>query len=451
MTIRPWTRWIRITRHATRALALMLMAGASAALAQARAPDVEEAQAVDEAQAQPDPRWVRTVQSRDRKLRMEVACRMYEREGGGPKVLLAGAVHIGDKPYYQHLQDLVDANDIVLYEGVSPAGSERTMPANDAERLRLTEARLRLVATIAHEAGAEDEPVPSITALRDRLDGRTRALGWLDVAQRDAWGQSLEVVQGEDGLIDIRSAGPNGRFEAHRGDSDDIYFSDQEPLSPEETGQTPGIQQKLAKSLGLVFQLDEMNSDHAHWRNIDMSASELEERFDAAGLTEEGDGLFAMLEGTGLPAKLMGLILGIIEHFPGAQPRAKMMLMDMLAQADDLIALAGVEGMEELMRVLIEDRNKVVIDALAELVSLPEAPETIGIVYGAGHMPDMEERMMRRLGYKRVKERWLPAIEIDLEAEGITRMERAMMKRQLEMQLDMLRKQAQAQRQSDPV
>ncbi|MCA9294106.1 MAG: hypothetical protein KDA20_09860 [Phycisphaerales bacterium] len=449
MTSEQWKRWMRVARQTVRVVAVMAAAGAATAIAHAQATDTEPAAA--EAQSQSDELWVRTAQSRDRKLRMEVACRLYERPGGGPKVMLAGAVHVGDKPFYKKLQDILDANDVVLYEGVSPPGSERSVPASEAQRKELTNARLRLLATMAHQVETDGAQVTSLDALRAGLAGHTRALGWLDAAQRDAWGNQIQVFAQDDGTIDVRSAGPNGHFEPTRTDSDDMYFSDQQALSPEELGETPGIQQKLAKSLGLVFQLDEMDSDHAHWRNVDMSAAELEQRFAAAGLTEEGDGLFAMLEGTGLPAKLMGLVLGIIEHFPGAQPRAKMMLMDMLTHADDLMELAGVPGMEDLMRVIIEDRNKVVIDELARLVDMPDAPETIGIVYGAGHMPDLEQRMFERLGYKRTKERWLPAIEIDLEREGITRLERAMMKRQLEMQLEMMRKQAQLQRPSDPV
>ncbi len=454
MTTGNWNTWLSRAVRCTRVVAIALAAGAAASIASAEAPKTKETPAKrGDAQQKSSDLWVRTTQTSDRKLHMEVASRLYERKGGGPRVMLAGAVHIGDKPYYAKLQKLLDENDVVLFEGVSPAGSERFVPADAEGRAALTKSRLRLVATMMHEAKQDGDAAASITDLEKQLEGRSRALNWLEIAKRDAWGKAIEVVapaDGEQSSIDLRSAGPNGRFEP-RTDSDDIYFSDQDPLSSAEIGEGPGLQQKLAKSLGLVFQLDEMDSDAAHWRNTDMSASELTQRFEEAGLTGEGDGLFAMLEGTGLPAQLLGLVLGVIEHFPGAQPRAKMMLMDMLTHADDLLELGGIPGMEGLMEIIIEDRNKVVIEELVRIVESNDAPETIGIIYGAGHLPDLEERMMERLGYTRTKERWLSAIELDLKAEGISRMERALMKRQLDMQLEMMRKQARATRRGAPI
>ena len=431
----------RTVARGTKVVALMLAAGAAAAIASAQPADDAPAARQDH-DAGVD-LWLRTKQTADRKLRMEVASRLYEREGS-PPIMLVGAVHIADPDYYDALEAMLVENDMVLFEGVSPAGVERVIPADPTERVALTESRLRLLATLLHQARAAGGEARSIDELAKQLDGKYRALGWLHAARTDAWGHAIEVIDADGDRFDVRSPGPNGRFEATRSDSDDLYFSSQAALSPEEKGEVAGIQAKLAKALGLVFQLDEMDLDHPNWRNVDMTAGQLEKRFEAAGLAGEGDGLFAMLEGTGLPAKMLGLVLGVIERLPGAQPRAKMMLMDMLTHADDLLEVGGVPGMEELMRVLIEDRNKVVIDELVRVLDEPETPQTIGVIYGAGHMPDLEERL-RTLGYERAKERWVPAITLDLDRAGISRMERAIMKRQLEMQLDMMRRQAEAQ------
>lgn len=50
---------------------------------------------------------------------LEIAVRDYTPlSGEGPTVRLVGAVHIGDKAYYEALQSRLDASDLVLFEGV---------------------------------------------------------------------------------------------------------------------------------------------------------------------------------------------------------------------------------------------------------------------------------------------------------------------------------------------
>lgn len=49
--------------------------------------------------------------------------RYQSRKGGSPYVDLVGAVHVGDKQYYQTLNDLFKNYDSVLYELVAPEGT----------------------------------------------------------------------------------------------------------------------------------------------------------------------------------------------------------------------------------------------------------------------------------------------------------------------------------------
>ncbi|XHC24789.1 hypothetical protein ABWH91_10990 [Phycisphaerales bacterium ac7] len=189
-----------------------------------------------------------------------------------------------------------------------------------------------------------------------------------------------------------------------------------------------------------------MSEDGMNWRNADMSTSQIEQR--VAALGGDASALFDQLGGTGLPAQLIGMVLRIVETFPGAQARAKMMLMDMLAQSEILeIGMPGPDG-KALMQVIIDERNQVIVDRLLE--ALPEAAEkdwdTIGIIYGAGHMPDLLERLDDQVGYEVVSGDWNTAITLDLEAAGISMRERAMYKRQIEMQLEVMQRQAERQR-----
>ena len=40
--------------------------------------------------------------------------------------------------------------------------------------------------------------------------------------------------------------------------------------------------------------------------------------------------------------------------------------------------------------------------------------------HGAGHMPDLSERLEKQLGYTRVEKRWLRAIEVDLTTSAVS-------------------------------
>jgi len=386
--------------------------------------------------------WVRTILTPEGVLEMQVAVRtMKPKDGTGPSLIIAGAVHIGDRPYYQALQNLLDPLDLVLYEGVLPAGGENANPANDDEARELTKQRLRLLATMAYQI----EGVDTIDGLLRNFDGNRKAQSLVETARTDGWGFPIKMKLNEGGTADFISYGADGE-PGGEGPAADLRFSDQRPLAPAERGEVDGIQVQLANALGLTFQLEEMSEDGENWRNADMSTSEIERR--VAALGGDASALFDQLGGTGLPSQLLGMVLRVLEMFPAAQARAKMMLMDMLAQTEILdIGMPGPGG-QALMQVIIDERNQVVVDRLVE--ALPEAAkhgwESIGIIYGAGHMPDLLDRLEDQVGYKIVSGDWNTAISLDLSAAGISMRERAMYKRQIEMQIQTMKRQAERDR-----
>ncbi len=54
---------------------------------------------------------------------LEVAVTHLVHPGGGPRVDLVAAVHIADPAYFREVQRLLEAADVVLYEGIKPAGA----------------------------------------------------------------------------------------------------------------------------------------------------------------------------------------------------------------------------------------------------------------------------------------------------------------------------------------
>jgi hypothetical protein len=76
-------------------------------------------------------------------------------------------------------------------------------------------------------------------------------------------------------------------------------------------------------------------------------------------------------------------------------------------------------GVGAMMDVIIKDRNQVVMDDLARAIKEPGI-RTVAIIYGAGHLPDMEKRLADQLGYHETGEKWFTAIDVDLAKTGMS-------------------------------
>jgi hypothetical protein len=86
----------------------------------------------------------------------------------------------------------------------------------------------------------------------------------------------------------------------------------------------------------------------------------------------------------------------------------------MAEQFEDLEgAMSAFEGPNG--STIITERNKVALKVLAEQIAAGK--KKIAIFYGAGHMPDMEERLTKDLGVHRDAEQWLAAWDLRTKAE----------------------------------
>jgi tetratricopeptide (TPR) repeat protein len=88
----------------------------------------------------PAPGYLRFTRYNRAWSRLEVLCRTFRSTDGARTITLAGAVHIADLAYYRRIQAILDAHDVVLYEGVGAPGSDedyaRFVPAPEADRAR---------------------------------------------------------------------------------------------------------------------------------------------------------------------------------------------------------------------------------------------------------------------------------------------------------------------------
>ncbi len=362
--------------------------------------------------AQPES-YVRVQDSDDGgKAILQVAIRTFEKQGS-PTVHLVGAVHIGDQAYYDDLQKFLDAQDLVLFEGVKPADAGKELArADDAAKVKVTKSRQRLLAVVWHRYYQKHKAYPQdIDAALEGVHGSMARLGRAAVV--DAWGNEQTILvserEGAAPTIDIISLGADGAA-GGEGGAADLHFKDQKPLTREEKAGGEGIQAKLAKALGLEFQLAAMDYSREKWRNSDMTVDELQDKLAESGLS--GGALFSMLDGSSLMSKMLGAVLGMIGQSPEMSFFVKAMVVETLAHAEELMEAQSQsgKGMGQFMRVLIEDRNAVVFRDLEG--ALTEGHATIALFYGAGHLADMEERLVE-MGFAPTGTVWKDAVVVD--------------------------------------
>lgn len=391
--------------------------------------------------AQDDAAWkgsgpyMRVVDVDETHMRLDMAVRLFvPAEGDGPTIALAGAMHIARPTFYQMLQSFLDAQDLVLFEGVKPRGTGGLDAADDSVRVRRTEAAIRFLAIMLARHHVKGEAYPAtLEELAVAIGARSKEQGeWVRSSAIDAWDHPL-VYSPTIAGFDLRSLGADGK-EGGEGFDKDLAFADQKPLTDAETGDDPGLQSQMARALGLAFQLEAMHMDRPNFRNSDLTIDQVQERVAERG----GDAsmLFKILDGSSLAGKVVRFLLGLIEGNAHMQAMVKVLLMETMAATDieNLGQMEGMpKGMAELMHVIVVDRNNVVIEDLKSVLAEKDPPKSIGIVYGAGHMGDMEKRLVADCGYRHVGGFWFEAISVDLKESGLSRAEVQQMERMLEM------------------
>jgi len=389
--------------------------------------------------------YARVVESdQGETLELQISARTMVPPGGkGPAVKLVGVTHIGDKAYYEALQKYLDAQDLVLYEGVKPAGSAggEDKAESEADRVKKTERRLRLLAILTERYRRDHKDIPdSVDQLIEGLGGPARKIA--KSALSDAWGHAIAYEPGVKTEASGDKPAPRRTFDwvslgadgvaGGEGDNKDIRFSAQSPLSKEERTGGGGMQENLASSLGLQFQLTAIDYDRPKWRNSDMSFDQIQK--DLADLNASGDMLFKMLDGSSFSAKILNVVLAVVRSSPAMAANATVMLMEVLSVADTLLDRGGPGGEQNgaLMKVIIQHRNDAVLaDFKAAIAEKPELG-SVALFYGAGHLPDLRGKL-EAMGYTldASKDQWFSAIRVNAKESGISAQQIASMRQMI--------------------
>lgn len=283
---------------------------------------------------------------------LQIAVREFVPRGGAqPVIWLAGVSHVGESNYYARLQKLLDAQGLVLYEGVTDRASR----------------------------AAKRPPVES----------------------------------------------------------------------PED--ELGSLQNTMAESLGLAYQLNSIDYDRKHFRNSDLTIEEIAQLMAREGpagkpgkTAQEFEKLMELMQGDSLIGALVGGILKLIGSNPKLQAMMKLAMIEMLGRfKGDLSQFEGLAPeWQRLMEILLRARNDAVLKDLQTELSQRAPAKSIAIFYGAAHMEDLERRVTERFGYRLGRELWLPAFSVDLEKTQITPAELSFVQTVVDWQMQILEQKA---------
>jgi hypothetical protein len=179
---------------------------------------------------------------------------------------------------------------------------------------------------------------------------------------------------------------------------------------PEPSSHPVGIlQQGMKNLLELEYQLECIDYRKRNFVHADMSLKELEESM--ARRSESLGTILLRIMARALAQQDKIEVSSDLEILMALFDRnralaLKRLLAEQFENADGMLeALSGPDG-----STLITERNKVALRILSEQIA--RGKKRIGIFYGAGHLPDMEERLRKDFGLRRQSERWVVAWDL---------------------------------------
>jgi hypothetical protein len=173
------------------------------------------------------------------------------------------------------------------------------------------------------------------------------------------------------------------------------------------------FQRALKDVLGLEFQLDGIDYKKKNFVHADLEPQEF-----ARLQTQKGESLIGLLfkamvqdwkrqaAGDSKSPDAFELLAALTSA--DSQRRLKLLFARELEDIEKV--MAGIEEGTEGGSVIIVERNKAALRALRK--GLDAGKKKFGIFYGAGHLPDMEKRLIQEFRLHRTGQEWLTAWDV---------------------------------------
>lgn len=177
------------------------------------------------------------------------------------------------------------------------------------------------------------------------------------------------------------------------------------------SGLLNAVQKGFARMLHASHQLDKIDYSPSSFIHADVSPADI-----AKEALKRGDSLPLILGKVFLELLLYSRISQSEARSDLNIPELLTLYLDVSARRDviaqSLVYFSGslsLSGLGALEYYLIDLRNERVLTVLKNVLRVQPSPRQIAIFYGAGHMPDLESRIIRELGAKLLRVHWLNA------------------------------------------
>lgn len=280
----------------------------------------------------------------------------------------------------------------------APKANTEAKPASEVKsdaKARAAQSQfLRIVRDKAGVPTALETAVVRYTATEGRYAGVTVDLiGAVHVGEKNYYGKLNELFAKYDSLL-YELVAPKGTKIPKGGRGGSAH-----PVGM--------MQEGMSEMLGLVHQMTEVDYTKKNFVHADMTPAEFSAKMDERGESWWTMAFQAMGQGIAQQAKRP-------DHHPEIEmlvalfdPNREVSLKRAMAkQFEDMEGVMDLFGGEEGSTIITE-RNKKAFEVLKK--QLTKGKKNIGVFYGAGHLPDMHERLLADFGLKLVSTDWLTA------------------------------------------
>ncbi|MDR2513101.1 MAG: hypothetical protein LBD01_04850 [Puniceicoccales bacterium] len=201
------------------------------------------------------------------------------------------------------------------------------------------------------------------------------------------------------------------------------------PVLREEENEEKDLYTFIATASGLHTQTKCIKYDREHFKNADMSMSQMREilhseRKLGGKRAREATEALALLKEfetalSGSGGLSMFFVRGMLYTMKDNPALRTLFLFNLATADDEQRPPAFLSGMTRLWHLILHDRNKVAMTFLKKELDSESPAQEIGIFYGAAHMRGMEEILVHEMNYKLVETKWLTAYQLHPKRSGL--------------------------------
>jgi len=280
-----------------------------------------------------------------------------------------------------------------------PTASSAPEEAKPAKRPKLSHDRFLRIRKDARDRSIALET--SIVRYEKTTEDNTRItvdlIGAVHVGEAEYYEQLNETFENYESLL-YELVAPKGTVIPKGGRAPD---ESEVPTSP-----VAALQMGMKSVLELEFQLELVDYTKDNFVHADMSPEEYGESMrendeSLAGYALKGIGQGMALQAAGKGGGEIGMLIAMFSKNKAVRMR-RSMAKQMVSMGAGMIMFEGKNG-----STIIDHRNAKCMSVLKKQIESGE--RNLAIFYGAGHLADMEQRLLNEFGMKRAGTRWLTA------------------------------------------